>query len=210
MRKIYALMIMLLTFFSVSAQIGITVTGNTNTTPNLSASYTSLANALTDLNAVTSISGPVVLTCAASGTETAPAGGFVINFTAATTATNNITITGSGSTITASNALTAGNLNDAIFKIIGSDNVTLQGFTMLENAANTTTAAATNNMTEWGVALLYASVTDGSQNIILQNNTIDLDRNYQNSFGIYANATHTSTALQQLPLLPGPWAVTTA
>ncbi len=195
MRKIYALMIALLTFFSVSAQIGITVTGNTNTTPNLSASYTSLANALTDLNAVTSVSGPVVLSCAASGTETAPAGGFVINFTAATTSTNNVTITGNGSTITASNALTVGNLNDAIFKIIGSDNITLQGFTMQENAANTTTAGGTNNMTEWGVALLYASVTDGSQNITIQNNTIDLDRNYQNSFGIYANATHTATAV---------------
>ena len=62
---------------------------------------------------------------------------------------------------------------------------------MTENAANTTTTAGTNNMTEWGVALLYVTTTDGCQNITIQNNTIDLDRTYQNTFGIYSNSTHT-------------------
>lgn len=66
---------------------------------------------------------------------------------------------------------------------------------MLENPANTTTAAASNNMTEWGVAVLYASTTNGAQNITIQNNTIDLDRTYQNTFGIYSNSTHSATSV---------------
>ena len=53
MRKFYALAIALMTTLFVSAQIGVTVTGNTNTTPALQASYTSLAAAFSDLNAVT-------------------------------------------------------------------------------------------------------------------------------------------------------------
>ncbi|MGX7667993.1 beta strand repeat-containing protein [Flavobacterium pedocola] len=177
---------MMLTFF-VSAFSFAQVT--TNSGSGLNASYPDLATAITALNGAT-ITSPVVITLA--GNETAPAGGYVI--TAVGTSVNTITITGSASTITASGALTAGNLNDAIFKLVGSDYVTIQNFTMLENAANTTTTAASNNMTEWGVALLYASVTDGCQNITVQNNTIDLNRTYQNTFGIYANATHTAAA----------------
>jgi hypothetical protein len=66
---------------------------------------------------------------------------------------------------------------------------------MLENAANLVTAAATNNMTEWGVALLYATATDGAQNCTIQNNTITLNRTYQNTFGVYSNSTHTALAV---------------
>ena len=178
----------------LNAQVAVTVTNPANTTPALAASYTSLANAITALSGITAISGPVTLT-AAAGSETTPAGGYSISFTAATTATNNVVITGTATTtITASAALTAGALNDAIFKIIGSDYVTIQNFTMQENAANTTTAAATNNMTEWGVALLYLTSTNGAQNCTIQNNNISLVRTYQNTFGIYANATHTAAA----------------
>ncbi len=194
MRKLYALAIALLLFVCTRAQVTINVTGNANTTPALQTSYPSLAAALTDLNAVTAFSGPVVLT-AAGGTETAPAGGFVVNFTGATTAANNVAIVGGGAVLTASAALTSGALNDAVIKIIGSDNLRIEGFTLTENAANTTTTAASNNMTEWGIAVLYASATDASQNITLQGNTIDLDRTYQNTFGIYVNATHTATAV---------------
>lgn len=199
MRNFYTrlLIVAIACILAVSAgfsQVSVTVTNPTNTTPNLAASYTSLANAISALNGITSISGPVVLT-AAAGSETAPAGGYVINFSAATTATNNVVIGGTATTtLTASGALTAGALNDAIFKIIGSDYVTIQNFKMQENAANTTTAAGTNNMTEWGVALLYATTTNGAQNITIQNNIISLNRTYQNTFGIYSNSTHSATA----------------
>jgi hypothetical protein len=173
--------------------VNVNVTNPTFTTPNLSSSYSSLANAITALSGITAISGPVTLTCDAEGTETAPAGGYVINFTAATTASNYVIIDGNASIITASSSLTAGNLNDAIFKIIGSDYVTLQGFTMIENPANTTIDAATNNMTEWGVALLYASLTNGAQYNTIQNNNISLNRTYSNTFGIYSNTRHSAT-----------------
>ena len=156
-------------------QVTVTVTGESNTTPALNASYSSLASAITALNSVTAFSGPVVLTCA-TGTETAPAGGYAINFTGATSSTNNVIITTAGTvTITAPNPQTSGSLTDAIFKIIGSDWVTISGFTMLENASNTTTTPS-NNMTEWGVALLNATASNGAQNCTIQNNIITTNK----------------------------------
>ena len=44
-----------------------------------------------------------------------------------------------------------------------------------------------------GVALLYATTTNGAQNITVQNNTITLNRTYQNTFGVYSNSTHAAT-----------------
>ena len=165
----------------------------TNSGSGLNMTYPDLAMAITALNAAT-ITSPVIIT--ASGTETAPAGGYSI--TATGTAVNTITINGGGgatTTITAPTNHTVGALNDAIFKIIGGDFITINGFTMLENAANITTAAATNNMTEFGVALFYATTTNGAQNDTIQNNTITLNRTYQNTFGIYSNSTHSATTV---------------
>lgn len=194
MKKKYLFILAGLLFSICSfSQVTVTVTNPTNATPGLAASYTSLANAVTAVNSITAMSGPVILTCAA-GAETAPAGGYSINSPGGTSATNKITFTCSGTvTITASPSLTAGSLTDAIFKLVGADYITVSGFTMQENAANTTTAVASNNMTEWGVALLHASTTNGAQNNIIQNNTISLKRAYANSFGIYSNARHSAT-----------------
>lgn len=161
----------------------------TNSGSGLAPTYTSLANAIAALNAAT-MSTPVVITL--SGNETAPSGGFAITQLGGT-AVASITIQGSSSTITASAAQVAGNLNDAIFKIIGGDYITLQNFTMVENAANTTSAVATNNMTEFGVALFYASLTDGAQHNTIKNNFISLNRIYYNTFGIYSNTRHSAT-----------------
>ena len=134
------------------------------------------------------MTSPVVITL--SGNETAPAGGYVITQSGGTAA-NTITIQGSSSTIMASPALTVGALNDAIFKLVGANWVTIQSFTMQENPANTVnTPALSNNMTEWGVALLYASPTQGSQNNTIQNNIISLNRTYANTFGVYSNVQH--------------------
>ncbi len=163
---------------------------STNGGSGLALTYPDLNSAITALNG-SAITSPVVITL--TGNETAPAGGYVI--TAEGTAVNTITIQGTSSTITASAALTAGTLNDGIFKIIGGDFITLTGFTMQENAANTVTASATNNMTEWGVALLYTTATNGCQNVTIQGNTISLNRTYQNTFGIYSNSTHSATAV---------------
>ncbi len=159
-------------------------------TLNIPGSYPSLAAAITDLNAQGVGAGGVTLNLLAGNPQTAPAGGYSI--TASGTVANQITIQGNGNTVTASGALTAGSLNDAVFKLVGADYVTLTGFIMRENAANTTTAAATNNMTEWGVALLYGSTTDGAQNNTISNNNIALDRTYSNTFGIYSNVRHSA------------------
>ena len=104
-------------------------------------------------------------------------------------------IQGNGNVITAPTPQTSGLLNDAIFKLIGADWITIAGFTLQENAANTTITPASNNMTEWGVALLHASVTDGAQNNTILNNTISLSRTYTNTWGVYANNRHSATAI---------------
>lgn len=183
----------LLLFISTKlcSQVTVNVTNPANTTPNLSSSYTSLANAVNALNTITAISGPVILTCTA-GSETAPAGGYVISYLATTTASNNVKILGTGVTITASNAQSIGSFHDAIFEVLGADYLTIQGFTMVENSSNNTTGN-TNNMTEWGIALSYESTTNGAQNCTIQSNTISLNRNYANTWGIYSNSTHSST-----------------
>ncbi len=187
MRKLYLLVFALLCASSLFAQL----TG----TKNIPGDYPDLAAAITDLNTQGVGAGGVVLNLVAANPQSAPAGGYVIGGTGTailttTSTTNTVVIQGNGNTITASAALTAGALNDAIFKIIGADWITIKGFVMEENAANSTTTAASNNMTEWGVAVLYVAATDGSQNITIEGNTIDLNRTYQNTFGIYVNATH--------------------
>ena len=65
----------------------------------------------------------------------------------------------------------------------------LNAFSALqENDGNTVTAAgATNTMTEWCIGLFYTTLTNGAQYNTIQNNTISLNRNYINSFGIYSN-----------------------
>ncbi|MEO8770666.1 MAG: hypothetical protein ABI402_11290 [Ferruginibacter sp.] len=178
----------------------VTVTNPTNTTPNLAANYTSLALAMTALSGITAISGPVVITLNPSNNQTTPAGGYVINFTAVTTAVKTVTIEGSGNTITAFNPQVSGQLYDAIFKIIGSDYVTIQHFIMQENPLNTVTTVGSNNMTEWGVALLCASTTNGAQNNTIQNNTISLNKTYANTFGIYSNTNHTATVMNMFAM----------
>ena len=180
----------LLTVFAV--MIGITVSAQvtTNGGSGLAPAYPDLASAITALNGA-AISSSVIITL--NGNETAPAGGYSI--TASGSATFSITIQGTGSTITASAAQPVGNLNDAIFKIIGGDYITIQNFTMQENALNTVTTSGSNTMTEWGVALLYTSATDGAQNNMIVNNTISLNRTYQNSFGVYSNVRHTPTSV---------------
>ncbi|MEO6669820.1 MAG: hypothetical protein ABIN36_10115 [Ferruginibacter sp.] len=185
----------------------VTVTNPLNTTPNLAANYGSLALAINALNGITTISGPVIINLNPSNNQTTPAGGFVINFTAVTTAVNTVTIEGSGNTLTAFNPQVSGRIYDAIFTILGSDYVTIQNFIMRENPLNATTTVGSNNMTEWGVALLHLSPTNGAQNNTIQNNSISLNKAYSNTFGIYSNTNHN----QLDPLTPSqPTSITGA
>ena len=164
---------------------------------NIPGDFADLQTAIASLN-TNGVAGPVTFNVSAA--QSAPAGGYVIGGTGSlvlttTSSVNTVTLVGNASVITASGTLTSGALNDAIFKLIGADWITISGFTMQENPVNATTAAGTNNMTEWGVALLYVTTTDGAQNDTIQNNTITLNRTYQNTFGIYSNSTHSATAV---------------
>jgi hypothetical protein len=191
---VFTTLLFALTLMATSASAQLTGTKS------IPGNYADLASAITDLNTQGVGAGGVTFNLAGGNPQTAPAGGYVIGGAGSlvlttASAANPIVFNGGGNTITAPTPQASGNLNDGIFKLIGADWVTLSGFSMTENAANTTTAAGTNNMTEWGVALLYVTATDGSQNDTIQNCTIDLDRTYQNTFGIYSNSTHTATAV---------------
>ena len=162
-----------------NAQIAITVTGNNNTTPALASTYTSMASALVDLNNVSAMSGPVVLTCASGSSETAPVKGFVLgsaSLNAAVSAVNSITINKSGAgavTINASvgtsNGATAS--PDGMFYLNGADFVTIDGLTF--NDANSATATVAM---EFGVALFKLNAGDGSNNNTIQNCVFNMQR----------------------------------
>lgn len=160
-----------------------------------STTYTNLANAITAINGGTVHTGTTTCYVNNGWTETTPTSGFSI--TAIGTSAAPITFiksgTGTNPVFTAATGLTAGSLTNAIFKLIGADYITIDGFTMQENASNNTTASGTNNMTEWGVAFLYSSATNGAQNNTIQNCNISLNRSYANTFGIYSNTRHTAT-----------------
>lgn len=129
--------------------------------------------------------------------QTAPSGGYVIGEGPRNSLSGSRTlkIKGNGNTITASSQHSAGSLNDAIFKLVGSDSITITGFNMIENPLNTNTTPASNNMTEFGIAFLHDSPSDGCQHNTIIGNNISLNRNYQNTFGIYSNNRHSSSSI---------------
>ncbi|MGB4003400.1 MAG: hypothetical protein WBK81_02040, partial [Bacteroidales bacterium] len=187
-KQILSISIMLLwaTFAFGQLQGVITVTSGDPLYPTLSA-------AIDSLNHQGVGDGGVTIMVAPGNPQTAPAGGYAI--TASGDPSKPIMIQGNGNTVTAFSPQASGALNDAIFKIIGADWITISGFMMMENPANNVMAATTNNMTEFGVALFYATPDDGPQNCSIIGNTITLGGTYQNAFGIYANSRHTATAM---------------
>ena len=203
-RVIIVFAAVMLLAFNANAQIAVSVDNPTNTTPPLSASYTSLATAITALNSVTGMTGPVTLSLAANNTETAPAGGFLLGsptLNAVTSATKTITFIKSG--VGANPLITAftpgtTTTTDGIWKILGTDYITISGIDLKENAANTT---ATQQM-EWGFALVKRQNTapfDGCQNVTIQNCTITLNKANTASTGIYAG-NHIATSTTALTI----------
>lgn len=137
-------------------------------------------------------SGGVIFDIAPGYSETTPVGGYVL--TATGTATNGITFrkaAGVGAvTITSNDAVNF--LNDAFFTLLGSDYITIKDLTLVEHGGAHNTVPGTNNVTEWGIALLQGTPagTNGAQNNTIEGNTITLDQAYSNAFGIYSNANH--------------------
>jgi hypothetical protein len=178
MRKLYSLVVAVLFVLAANAQIGVTVTGNTNATPALQLSYASLAAALTDVNAITAMSGPITLSLAAGTSETAPATGLTLGsatLNPVLSATNTITIQKDAGAATVLNAgvgtaTPASAVPDGMLKIVGADYITIDGLTFTDG--NTTNPASM----EFGVALLKLSVTDGAQYNTIKNCVFNMQR----------------------------------
>jgi len=206
MKKLFTLFGIALCFFLLSSsssfgQISVSVTGYTNTTPNLASSYASLSSAITAMNGVTAMSGPVVFNLLAGGTETAPAGGYILGnatLNAVTSATNTITFlkfgAGANPLITAFTPGTSATV-DGIWKIQGTDYVTINGISLQENASNTTSAM----QMEWGFAIVKLSATDGTQNINITNCSVTLNKANTASVGIYGG-NHIATSTTALTI----------
>ena len=181
MNKIYSLLICVL-FFSpivVNAQIAVTVTNNTNTTPNLAVSYTSFANALAALNAVTAMSGPVTFTLAAGSSESAPTTGLTIgsaSLNPVLSAANTVTIVKAAGAATTLNSGTGGTgtpstaVQDGILNILGADHITIDGLTLAD-----VNAFGPASM-EYGIGLFKLSATDGASFNTIINCIISLNK----------------------------------
>ena len=175
------------------------VTGALNGTYYIPSScFPTVASAVTYLN-TNGVAGPVIFNVAAGHTETAPTGGYSITGTG--TAANTIRFqkfgTGANPTFTAPTWAAGGNA-DGVFEIVGGDYITIDGFTIQENASNIVTATgATNTMTEFGIGMFLSAATNGAQNNTIQNCTITLNSAYGNSIGIFSssNCSSTNTAL---------------
>lgn len=176
MKKILFFLLCSFTIGQINAQMSGTVT--------VPGTYPTLAAAITALN-TSGVSGATTIEVSAS--ETAPSAGYVINtFTGASSA-NRVTIKAIGAvTLTAQTGTST--TTDGIIKLNGCDFVTIDGFSIIENAANTT---ATTRM-EWGIAMVAPTATDGVQNCNITNCTISLTRSYANT-AIYARQ-HTATS----------------
>ncbi len=179
----------------VNAQIAVTVDVPTNTTPNLAASYTDLATALTAVNSITAMSGPVVLTL--SGSETAPIKGFALGsagLNASLNATNTLTFVNSGTVTINAGVGTAASPNvaapDAMFIIAGCDYVTLDGLTFTDGNS----ASATVSM-ETGVGLFKLNASDGAQYNTIKNCTFNMQR-INNASGSAATMQEGSIAIR--------------
>ncbi len=185
MKKLYAFVSVLFLYlvsFNSFAQV------STNGASGMLPAYGSLAGALSDLNAIGTVTAKVVITL--QGNETAPVGGYVI--TATGTATDSIVIDGVTFIITAP-VQGAGSTNDAVIKIVGSDYIAIRNFVIQEQTTTVVLAPVANNtMTEFGIALYGASTVNGAQNNTIQDNTITLNSSYLTSFGILSTCTFVS------------------
>jgi hypothetical protein len=180
MRSLYTKFLTLIFVFLttyIHSQITITVTGNTNTTPNLLATYPSLSAALTDLNLVTAMTGPVILTCDAGTSETAPPTGFTLgsaSLNLVLNSTNTITINKTGGVVTINAGVgtsTPGSAApDGILKLLGADYVEINGLTFTDgNAANPATM-------EYGLGLFKRVAGDGCNNNLIRNCIFNMQR----------------------------------
>lgn len=158
----------------ISSMTGALVGGTTYNIPEACGGFPTIASVVSYLNAngVTG-TGDVTIAVAAGYSETAPSTGFVL--TASGTADNQIKFVVDGAGTATINAGVGANtpnsdVIDAMFKIVGGDYITIDGFTFTDG--NTTNPATM----EAGVAMLKADGTNGSQYNTISNNTFNMQR----------------------------------
>ncbi|MBS1634742.1 MAG: T9SS type A sorting domain-containing protein [Bacteroidetes bacterium] len=142
-------------------------------TKTIPTDYPTLAAAIADIN-LQGVNGPLTINIPAGFTETAPTGGYAL--TATGTAVNTITFQKSGAganpllTAYTGTATPGSAAQDGVFRLIGSDYVTIDGIDINDpNAANPATM-------EFGYALYKTNLNDGCQNNTIKNCVITLNR----------------------------------
>ncbi len=140
--------------------------------------YSTITAAVAALNSVGPGTGGVTFNIAATYTETifAP-----ISLSATGTSSNPIVFQKNSATIGANPLITAytggsgtpaTNVQDGIWRMSGSDYVTINGIDIKDNPLNTTNPSTM----EYGYALYRASASNGCRNVTIQNCTISLNR----------------------------------
>ncbi|MEO6188409.1 MAG: hypothetical protein ABIO82_03635, partial [Ginsengibacter sp.] len=171
MLRVWVIAFLLLSFSSrSSAQLSgaLTIPGD----------YATVSAAVTALNAAGVGAGGVSFNIAANYTETITA---TISLTATGTAANTIVFQKDASTTGANPLITAytGGVGtpatatqDGIWRLLGSDYVTIDGIDLKENAANTTNPSTM----EYGYVLYKTAATNGCQFVSINNCVVTLNR----------------------------------
>ena len=153
------------------------VRGQLTGTKTIPGDYPTIALAITSLNSSGVGSGGVTFNIAANYTETITA---TLSLTATGTASNPIVFRKNPATTGADPLITAytGGVGtpatatqDGIFRLIGSDYVTINGIDIADNPANTTNPSTM----EYGYALYLASAANGCHNVMITNCVITLN-----------------------------------
>lgn len=149
---------------------------------NIPGDYSSIAAAIADLNTSGVGSGGVTFNVNAGYTETITA---TLSLTATGTISNPIVFQKSGvganpliTSYTGGTGTPGSAVQDGIWRLSGSDYVTIDGIDLTENAANT----ANPSTMEYGYALYKASASDGCQHVLIKNCVITLS-NFNNASG---------------------------
>ncbi len=190
--------------FLFSAFLSLLVLGKAQVTGTklIGTDYPTIAAAIAALNTTGVGTGGAIINVPAGYTETAPTGGFVLGSTllnASLTAAKPLTIqkfgAGANPILTAFTGGTS-TVSDGVFKMQGTDYVTIDGIDVKENAANTGAA-----FMEWGYAMVNlnaAAPFDGCNNNTFKNCKVTMDKTNPNftsciaSLHVIASATSTT------------------
>ena len=142
-------------------------------TKNVPGDYPTIGAAISDINAQ-GVNGPLVINISAGHTETVTTGGYAL--TATGTNVNTITFQKSGAganpllTANTGTATPGSASPDGVFRLIGSDYVTIDGIDIVD------TYTVNPATMEFGYALFKANANDGCQNNTIKNCVITLNR----------------------------------